>query len=55
LFFSSLYYNLIFIQYIGASLTFIIIANIRFAYWDRRTIIRRAKKEAIAEIKKREK
>ncbi|BCB97110.1 hypothetical protein JZK55_20320 [Dissulfurispira thermophila] len=32
--------------------TAIMVGNIGFAYWDRRTIIRRAKEETIAEIEK---
>jgi len=41
-----------FLWIITGIFTSLTIANIGFAYWDRRTIIRRAKEEAIAEIEK---
>jgi len=41
-----------FLWIITGIFTSITIANIGFAYWDRRTIIRRAKEEAIAEIER---
>lgn len=41
-----------FLWIITGIFTTIMVANIGFAYWDRRTIIRKAKEETIAEIEK---
>lgn len=41
-----------FLWMITGIFTTIMVANIGFAYWDRRTIIKKAKEETIAEIEK---
>ncbi|MFN3481130.1 MAG: hypothetical protein ACK415_12215 [Thermodesulfovibrionales bacterium] len=41
-----------FLWIITGIFTTIMVANIGFAYWDRRTIIKKAKEETIAEIEK---
>lgn len=42
-----------FLWIITGIFTTIMVANIGFAYWDRRTIIKKAKEETIAEIERR--